>query len=392
MATSDSFMSMTLPPPTSRRWRPALWWLWPLAAIVVLALHVAFPDTGTGVLHDTYSPTAEGQKAFYRLVSDFAAWTDRNTQPLTRALSAGAVGDTLCILGPERWPTAAEWDAILDWVETGGQLVFACRGDIEEAIPRLEIRYVPREDYGPPDDSLPPVTDLVPDRTIAWWTDGRLVAPNRDVLVEYDDTRQAVRGELGAGRFVIAASPLVFSNQLLSYGDNPILAYRLLEQAGEVGGVTFDESLNTTGTPKAVGLLFDRELRPLTLQLLLVLIGYAWWNGRRFGPLIQPAVTSRHNIVDHTNAVGAAYWRSRDGRNVVRAVLTLLRSELRESAQVATASSRLTLAAERLQRPVASLQADMQAAHRAVESKRLDRRLAAGLIRRLSAIRRALQR
>jgi hypothetical protein len=245
---------------------------------------------------------------------------------------------------------------------------------------------------GPPDDSLLPVTDLVPQKTIAWWTDGRLVAPNREVLVEYDGTTQAVRGEFGAGRFVIAASPLVFSNQLLTYGDNPVLAYRLLEEAGDIGGVTFDESLNTTGTPKAVGLLFDRELRPLTLQLLLVLIGYAWWNGRRFGPLIQPAVTARHNIVDHTDAVGAAYWRSRAGRHVVRAVLTLLRSELRESAQVATASTRLALAAERLHRPVTSLQADIQAADRAVEAKSVDRHTAADLVRRLCAIRHALQR
>ncbi|HUQ72200.1 MAG TPA: DUF4350 domain-containing protein [Planctomycetaceae bacterium] len=376
----------------TERWRPGVWWIWPALAATVLALHVAFPDAGTGVLHDTYSPTAEGQKAFYRLVSEYAEWTDRNNQPLARAISAGAIEPTLCILGPERWPTAAEWDAILDWVERGGQFVFACSGTSEEAIPRLDIRYMPRESSGPPDDSLPPETDLVATNTIAWWTDGRLIAPTHRVLVEYDGTTQAVAGELGLGRYVISASALVFSNQLLTYGDNPVFAYRLLEEAGDVGGVTFDESLNTTGTPKAVGLLFDRELRPLTLQLLLILIGYAWWNGRRFGPLIRQSVTARHNIVDHTDAVGSAYWRARDGGASVRAVLTLLRSELRESAHLSTASARLTLAAERLGRPVASLQADLQSAHRFAEADRLDRRIAAGIIRKLSVIRQALQR
>jgi hypothetical protein len=372
-------------------WRPALWWIWPLAAVGVLAMHVAFPDSGTGVMHDTYSPTAEGQKAFYRLVSEYAAWTERNTQPLTRALPAGVAGDTLCILGPERWPTAAEWDAILDWVEAGGQLVFACSGHTEASIPRLDIRYLPRESSGPPDDSLPPVTDLVPSQTIAWWTDGRLLAPQHETLVEYDDLPQVVAGELGQGRYVISATALVFSNQLLTYGDNAVLAFRLLEGAGDLGGVTFDESLNATGTPKAVGLLFDRELRPLTLQLLLVLIGYAWWNGRRFGPLVRTAVAARHNIVDHTDAIGAAYWRSRDGRHAVRAVLTLLCTELREANQLATASARLTIAAHRLKRPVTSLQADVQAAQQAVAKPTLDRRTAADLIRRLAAIRTALQ-
>lgn len=372
------------------RFQPALWGIWPLAAIGVLAMHVAFPDSGTGVLHDTYSPTAEGQKAFYRLVTEFAIWTDRNTQPLTRALPAGAAGETLCILGPERWPTAAEWDAILDWVEAGGQLVFACSGHTEEAIPRLDIRYRPRESSGPPDDSLPPVTDLVPSTSIAWWTDGRLLAPQHKALVEYDDLPQVVAGELGRGRYVISATALVFSNQLLTYGDNSVLAFRLLEEAGDLGGVTFDESLNATGTPKAVGLLFDRELRPLTLQLLLVLIGYAWWNGRRFGPLTRTAVTARHNIVDHTDAIGAAYWRSRDGRHALRAMLTLLRTELRETTQLATASARLTVAAHRLNQPVTALQADIQSAEQAATNPTLDRRTAADLIRRLTAIRSSL--
>jgi len=384
-------MSTTTAPPTRAFPQPALWWLWPIAIVAILVLHVAYPDTGTGVLHDTYSATAEGQRAFYRLVSEYAYWTDRNTRSLARVLPNDEVEPTLCILGPERWPTAPEWDAILDWVDSGGQLLFACGGSDEQIIPRIGLRYVPRTEPGPPDDSLPPQTDLIASRTIAWWTDGRLVAPNQTTLVEYDDTTQAVAGRLGHGRYVISASALVFSNQLLTYGDNAVLAYRLLEQTGDVDGVTFDESLNATGAPKAVGLLLDRELRPLTLQLLLVLVGYAWWNGRRFGPVVRPSVTARHDIVVHTDTVGAAYWRSRDCGRAVQAVLTLLRSELREVTHGTSASARLSIAADRMGQPVSRLQADIQAAHRAVESTHLDRRVAAGLIRRLAMIRRALQ-
>jgi hypothetical protein len=378
--------------PTARRFpRPALWWLWPLAIVALLVLHVAYPDTGTGVLHDSYSTTAEGQRAFYRLVSEYTYWTERNTRPLTRVLENGEAEATLCILGPERWPTAAEWDAILDWVADGGQLLFACRGLSEQTIPRIDVRYVPRSLAGEPDDSLPPQTQLVPSKTIAWWTDGRLVAPSQTSLVEYDDTTQVVTGRLGRGQYVISASALVFSNQLLTFGDNAVLAFRLLEQAGEVEGVTFDESLNETGTSKAVGLLLDRELRPLTLQLLLVLMGYAWWNARRFGPLIQSSTTARHDIVAHTDTVGTAYWRSRDCSRAVQAMLTLLRSELREATQGGATSARLTIAADRMSLPVNRLQADIQLAQRATESPHLDRRAAATVIRKLAAIRQALQ-
>ncbi|OYW22257.1 MAG: hypothetical protein B7Z55_04805, partial [Planctomycetales bacterium 12-60-4] len=298
--------------------RPQLWWIWPVAVGAVLALQLWFPDSGTGVLHDTYSPTAEGQKAYYRLVEEYSAITYRNTQPLVRILPQNNLEPTLCILGPERWPTTQEWNAILDWVESGGELLFAFRGFEEQTIPRLNIRYTPRTGSAPPDDSLPPETDLLLSKNVAWWTDGKLLAPHSEVLVKYDGATQAVAGAWGDGRYVVCATSLVFSNQLLTYGDNPILALRLLERTSHLEGVTFDESLNTTGTPKAAGLLFDRELRPLTMQLILIILLYGWWNFRRFGPLLKPAVGGRHNIVDHTDTLGAAYWRSRDGSAAVR--------------------------------------------------------------------------
>lgn len=363
-----------------------------MAALAVLALHFWFPDFGGGVLHNTYSTTAEGQRAFYRLVQSQAAWTLRNSRPLTRALPEHAVGGTLCILGPERWPTHQEWDAILDWVADGGQLLFAFREEAEQQIPRINVRYIPREGSGPPDDSLPPQTTLVDSREIAWWTDGRLLAPQGRLLVAYDDTPQAVVVAHGAGRIVVSASSLVFSNQLLTYGDNPALAYRLLEACGDVEDVTFDESLNETGTPKTVGLLFDAELRPLTLQLILLCVLYAWWNNRRFGPLERSSVQARHNIVDHTDNVGLGYWRSRDGAGVLRAFLRTLLSELRTAMSGVAANAALEAAARRLNRPVASLRQDLQAAQRAAKKTDLDRRQAARFIRRLAAVRLAVLR
>ncbi len=362
-------------------------WLWPLAVAVLLGLQVWFPDLGDDILHDTFSTTAEGKRAFYKLVTEFAEYTDRNQQPLTQVLSDGLYSETLCILGPQRWPTDAEWNSILDWVESGGQLVFACRGDTERSIPRLDIRYLPRSST---DDSLPPETELVPQESTAWWTDGRLLAPQGDEVLSYDGTPQVVVQALGRGRVVISASPLIFSNQLLTYGDNPALAFRLLELAGDVWGVTFDESLNKTGTPKTVALLFDEELRPITLQLMLVLVLYGWWNSQRFGPLLPQAASPRHNIVEHADALGVAYWRQQSGEVVLQHYLAALRGSLPRLGTTAPGAA-LALAAQRMQCSPVELEEQLAAAEKAGRRSRLDRRTAAKIIRRLAPIRQALR-
>lgn len=367
--------------------KPAVWWIWPLLTAVVLALQLGYPDTGTGIMHDTYSPTAEGQRAFYRLVEEHAYWTDRNLLSLETVLRQDATGQTLCILGPERWPTAKEWDAILYWVADGGSLLFAFRGFQEESIPRLDIRYSPRSGSDPPDDSLPPVTQLTDSANIAWWTDGQLIAPSREVLVRYDDTIQAVRGTYGDGQFVISATSLVFSNQLLTYGDNPVLAIRLMEAAGEIDSVTFDESLNSTGTAKAVGLLLDREFRPLTLQWVLITVLYGWWNFRRYGPLLQSAVGRRQNIVDHTDALGIAHWKTRDGRALLQASWQQFQREWQLQRPERRHDPRWNAVASRLGHPPGTVETWFQEIERRLEHPRLPRRQAATWIRRLAQVR-----
>ncbi len=369
--------------------KPLGQWLWPLAVAALLGLQVWFPDLGDDVLHDTFSNTAEGKRAFFRLVNEYAEYVDRNQQPLTRALP-DSVGDTLCILGPQRWPTDAEWDAILDWVSDGGQLVFAFRGETERTIPQLDIRYLPRSAQSPPDDSLPPDTDLVPREAAAWWTDGRLLAPQGKELLAYDGAPQVVVQEWGQGRVVASASPLIFSNQLLTYGDNPALAYRLLELAGDVWAVTFDESLNKTGTPKTVALLFDEELRPITLQLMLLLVLYGWWNSLRFGPLLPLAAAPRHNIVEHADALGVAYWRHQFGTMVLRHYLAALRGSLPRLGGTSSGTA-IAWAAQRMNRPASELEEQLAAAEKATQRSRLDRRTAAKLIRRLAPVRQALR-
>lgn len=361
---------------------------WPVAALVAVSLHFWFPETPTGITHDTYNPSAEGQKVFFRMVGSQASniYTWRSREPLNILLEQLSPECVLCILGPERSPTSEEWSALIAWVRNGGSLLYACRGDKEFEIPEWKVKYLPVIDT---DDSQEPKTSLVSSKKLAWWSDGKLEAANLFSLVEYDGTTQAVRLNYGSGRAVIVATPLPFSNQLLSFGENSVLAMRLLESAGNVEYVTFDESLNSSGTSKIVGILFDPFLRPITIQILIVTVLFGWWHGRRFGPLTPSAVTARQNIVEHTDMVGSWYWKTKEGHGVLKAYLRQLTTKLKLKAFRGNEDRVLEPIARRSGRELSELRKELQEAYRAVRSKHVDRRTAANLIRRLALIRRA---
>lgn len=293
--------------------------IWPMLIVVVIVGQFWYPDIPPGTTHDSYSVTAEGQRALYEMLSlspNCYAVT-RNSYALDQVQSWLATDEMLCILGPERAPTPSEWRALTAWVRDGGRLVYAFRGDEPLEVPDLGVTYQPFESPG--DDTLLPETPLVASREIAWWTDGELETTSDDILVEYNGTPQAVRLQLGHGAVLFVASSLPFSNQLQTYGDNSLLAWRLLEAVGPLDWVNIDESLNVSGTPRAVGLLLDPLIRPLTLQLLVAALLYAWWNSRRFGPYDNRLLVRRQNLIEHTDAIGAWYWRGRNSIEVLRA-------------------------------------------------------------------------
>ncbi|WLD13690.1 DUF4350 domain-containing protein [Planctellipticum variicoloris] len=359
--------------------------LWPALILGTLSLHFWFPPLDSGTGRDTYSTTAEGQKAFYRLAGETWSFATRNTQPLPRALQSWDTEYAFCVLGPAREPTAGEWDAMLNWVASGGKLLYAFRGE-DQAVPQLGVRYILDEDA---DDAAAPQSKLLDSPDLAWWTDGHLLAPGSELLVEHRGAPQAVKMTWGAGQIVFVASPLIFSNQLLTYGDNSILAIRLLEQFDEVYYIEFDESLNASGTPKSVGILFDPTIRPITIQLILLCFLYGWWNSRRFGPLLPKLLTPRQNIVDHTDALGSWYWKSRDGGGVLQTYLKQTLAELRGHATAAQERRRLEPIARRLNLTVDEVLGVLDTARSAAEKPRLTRRSAANWIRKLSELRAA---
>jgi len=201
-----------------------------------------------------------------------------------------------------------------------------------------------------------------------------------------------VRQRHGNGQVVVVAGDFIFSNQAMTYADqsNAVLALGILD-AAQAGEYVFDESLNISGTPKVVGLLFNPLFKPMALQMLIGLVLFAWWRSRRFGPLLPEAAVARRNIVDHTDSVGVLLYRTGDGAAALRAYLRQLFGELKLKSYRGREDRVIEPLAHRLGKSPEAVKRVLQRAVKASKAPQVDRREAAYMLRQLAVIRRAGQ-
>lgn len=380
---------------------------WSGAVVLLIVAHFWFPKFGTGRGHDTYSTDAEGKKAFYTLMKSDPDGRDRtvrrNTDPFSKFLDERSVyasgwtqGErTLCLLGPARYPNAAEWDRLLDWVSRGGRLIIAARDEKPEfRIEKLKIE-VRRVRGGIHAEAEQIQTDLIDRGQILWRSNAHIIAPQAERMSKYLSARgtpQVVRQRHYKGLVVVVAGDFIFSNQAMTYADhsNAVLAMNILD-AAEAREYVFDESLNISGTPKVVGLLFNPLFKPMALQMLIGLVLFAWWGSRRFGPRLPEDVIARRNIVDHTDSVGVLLFRSGDGAAALRAYLRQLFGELKLKSYRGREERVIEPLAHRLGKSPEAVKRVLQRAVKASKSPHVDRRDAAYMLRQLAVIRRAGQ-
>ena len=124
------------PEPSAAGWWTSVVWLALLGA--ALALQVWFPRVDAALVNDTYNVDVGGRNAIYQFAQRRAIFASRNHESLVNLLEGLGTDTTLCLLGPARYPTPREWQALLAWVRSGGKLLLAARwNDAEVTIPGL---------------------------------------------------------------------------------------------------------------------------------------------------------------------------------------------------------------------------------------------------------------
>ncbi len=423
----------------ARRW-PVASALWLSLLAAGLALHVWFPRVDAGPLNDTYNVDVGGRNAFYQFAERRTFFASRNHESLVGLVNQIDNDTTLCLLGPARYPTSREWTALLNWVSAGGKLLLAARWEESGVeIPTVGARVTStqkpdqesqifgrgkarsgsrkKSDTKPDDkpensaatpakaDAIassatprsptgPVWTSLLSDANFTWKTEGVIDAPGAEILVKTGNTAQAVRIHHGQGTIVLVASDYIFSNAALYDRDrkNGALAVKLLYAAGATDVVLFDESLNSTGTPRVVGVLLDPALRPATIQLMIVLVIFGWQGNRRFGGLLPKSAPARHDVADHTNSLGNLYYKAHHSAGVLREYVEQLRSELRLRYAAGHEQRILGPLAQKANMSLEEVQTLLAEADTATRKPKLSRRAAASVIRRLAHLRQAAAR
>jgi hypothetical protein len=352
----------------SRRWQAE--WAWASALVLLIVLGFWWFPGGRGGADDTFSTSAGGKRAFFTLAQ---RRLDSAARYLEGPLPPDDDSDTLCILGPVRYPDAREWDALHFWVGAAGNtLVFAARQhDPAVELTSFGVRVVPDQrlldsfqDEDDDSDSSPPgpaasaewkrlfgdptVTTPLASGKFRWQSFGHVEAgsPDAEVLVEVDGEPQVIRQRVGQGILIVASSDYIFTNRSLATDDNGLLAFRILE-CGEPLDVSFDESLNRSGAPKVLGLLFDPSVRPITLQVLIAAILFVWLGSRRFGPPLVTTAAEHRSITEHAVALGNLHFKAGTGARAVAWYLDYFRNELKLHYAAASGAQEATLLARR---------------------------------------------
>lgn len=393
---------------------------WGLLILLALLLAVWWIPGSGSINTDSYSVSFGGKKVLFRAMQRIDPTIRRSTEHL---IPDDVYGEgRVLILGPARYPSEEEWSEIYNAVAEGTSVVFAVRHDDpyldagpfgvqvnglldENESPEQESQEpssgsdeeqadqpVARASFSGMFESLPATSDLVPD-SVEWQSNGSLeLGEGRwEILVEQGDSVQAARKQFGYGSLTLIASDEIFSNRAMLQSERALLAWRILESTPSGEQTYFDESLNSSGVPKVVGLLFDPLFRPMTLQLVLIVILFGWMGSRRFGPVRRTRHGQRRSVVEHAQAVGTLYYQAGSGAHAVSGLHEFLKHELRRrygSGFPVDDAERVARQADMPQKKIQDLFDQIRTSGSGLNSRAAAGRVLAGLSEVLAGIRR----
>lgn len=201
-----------------------------------------------------------------------------------------------------------EWQVLDDWVKAGHTLVLATVSNpLSES---LDVRLAKTRCKGP----------TVVHRTVqsTYGAATELAAPPQAPALEADtswvlsacDAGPTLVGKAyGQGNVLVLPDSRFLTNLSLAAADNAYFAANLI--ARDSGNVEVVGEWTGSGSANPLDAMNGANLTPWLLQLLVVAALLALWKGPHFGLPRDPVTSHRHAFVEHIQALGLKYARSK---------------------------------------------------------------------------------
>jgi hypothetical protein len=283
------------------------WVILGLAVVVIAGLAYAFQPSQSSPDHSSSSDARDGTSAA-RL---FSAAMGHPTEQVAGTFPTTGLPDIMFVFSPTSPYTSTEARRTLEWVRSGGVLIYAS----EQGDPALDNAFGVRRVDAPTLTGVQ--TGLPVLGGVNEVSGGGLVTPldpsteQVPIVRTSDGEVSAYVQQMGSGTIVVMADPLPLCNGYLDERDNGRLLADLLGMAGPDSRVGFDEYHHGliisdfapqawVTTPWGAALLW---------LLVAVFIGL-FLRGRSFGPLIPRAEELARSDVEWSVAVGNLLRRS----------------------------------------------------------------------------------
>ena len=271
---------------TARGWIAAA-----LGAIVIAAAIYLIQPHEDSPEHSTNSDAANGASAALL----FADASGHHSSQMTGSFATPDYFSVLFVFTPTSPYTTDEADALREWVQGGGTLVYAS----ELGDPELDRAFgVIRFDAFTTGGTYTATPAMQGITTV---TGGRSLVPLEPAPSQVAVLRTPERyvagyvERIGIGHVIVLADPLVLCNGYLDKTDNAVLLADVLDTAGTSASATFDEYHHgLTVSDFAPQAWLTTPWGAALLWLLLAVFFGLLLRGRRFGPLIgRPAEVAR---------------------------------------------------------------------------------------------------
>jgi len=289
--------------------------------IVMLTVSVALspPEGGmTSAVPSTYSAQSAGAKAAYMLLSQLHYPVRRWEEPPIELPKDGS--NTLLILSnPTQTPSTKEREALADFVESGGHVLFT-GANIADFFPDATVSgkaldpewvsYAPNFPSGISRDA-----SRITMQPQAYWRE-----PNEEQLALYGngDSRAVVSWQIDDGAILWWCGPTPLINSGITKDDN--LAFFLNSVANRSPENSYQIYWDEYFHGQRSSLWSYARNTPLTwglIQIGLVAAAVIFTFGRRRGPVYRQAMVSRLSPLEFVDTLGGLYERAGAGSSAV---------------------------------------------------------------------------